>query len=441
MITTERIAYCALTDVGVKRSHNQDSFGAVPAPSDEAYQTFGHLFIVCDGMGAHAVGELASKMAVDTIQTVYPKLREEDPKAALRKSVLEANRTLLEKGKKNPEFRGMGTTATALALLPEGAYLAHVGDSRCYRVRDNNISQLSFDHSLRWEVAKQRKIDPEQLTNVPNNVIVRSLGPDPKVKVDVTGPYPVQKNDVFVLCSDGLSGLVRDAEIWAAVTHLALDEACQFLIDLANLRGGVDNITVVVVKMNQNPRSGLERGWTGLMQGLAGWTLRMLSFIPIKVWLVLGGIVCAVLALLLGRRDVGGAWASIGSVVFLLSFLIFQTFERQFPIPRRRRRRVSDEEATPIHRSSNQVLDDSFIDSIVVLENQLWELATVEGWQLDMDRLTAESQAAQEASEAGDLPAAYLHHCRFLSQLCHVLREYHQTKEVMRPRWQKKEGA
>ncbi len=149
----------------------------------------------------------------------------------------------------------MGTTATALALLGRGAYVGHVGDSRCYRIRSTHIDQLSFDHSLQWEHARRLKVRPEDVTGIPSNIIIRSLGPEPNVKVDLNGPYPVELGDNFLLCSDGLSGLVSDWEIWAALRHLPVDEAAQFLVNLANLRGGTDNITVIIASVpERNPK-------------------------------------------------------------------------------------------------------------------------------------------------------------------------------------------
>src|SRR5262249_45104221 len=153
------------------------------------------------------------------------------------------------RGQQNKEFEGMGTTATALLLRPEGAWIAHVGDSRAYRVRGGMIEQLSFDHSLVWELARRQNISPDALQGIPSNVIVRSLGPEPLVQVDLEGPHPVQAGDLFLLCSDGLSGPVSDREIGAVARALPPHEACRCLVDLANLNGGPDNITAVVVRV------------------------------------------------------------------------------------------------------------------------------------------------------------------------------------------------
>ena len=139
-------------------------------------------------------------------------------------------------------------TAAASAPEPEGALIAHVGDSRVYRIRNQRIDQLSFDHSLVWELVRRNHLTPEHANlAVPKNVITRSLGPDPAVEVDIEGPLNVAPNDVYLLCSDGLSGPVSDPELGAFAGNFHPDDACRYLINLTNLRGGPDNITVIVV--------------------------------------------------------------------------------------------------------------------------------------------------------------------------------------------------
>jgi protein phosphatase len=137
-----------------------------------------------------------------------------------------------------------------MMLGPQGALIAHVGDSRIYRIRDAKIEQLSFDHSLAWELVRRNHMKPEQAERaVPKNVITRSLGPDPTVEVDIEGPLPVQQGDIYVLCSDGLSGPVLNPEIGAIASNFHPEDACRYLVALANLRGGVDNVTTIVVRI------------------------------------------------------------------------------------------------------------------------------------------------------------------------------------------------
>ncbi len=250
----------ALSDIGLRRSNNQDSFSVVMAGGGDAWARRGHLFMVADGMGAHAAGELASKMACDTVPLTYEKEieRNEPPPLALRKAVEDANHRIHSRGQANLDFRGMGTTASVLLLLPQGALIAHVGDSRVYRLRGNHYEQLSFDHSLVWEMMATGKLREDEVPGyIPKNIITRSLGPSPHVEVDLEGPWPLAPGDTFLLCSDGLSGQVSDEEMGAVLTAFNPAEAARVLIDLANLRGGPDNITVIVARVNGTPQATL----------------------------------------------------------------------------------------------------------------------------------------------------------------------------------------
>lgn len=243
----ESIVDGAETDTGMRRSNNQDHHTRVRATNPDSWKRRGHIFMVADGMGAHAVGELASKMACDNIPHTYYKLRNGDPREAILKSYQEVGAEIHRKASANRDFQGMGTTCTSLIFLPEGALIAHVGDSRAYRIRHNQIDQLSFDHSLVWEVVRANRLTHEEAQLVvPKNVITRSLGPEPKVEVDIEGPLDVHPGDVYLLCSDGLSGPVNDRELGVFSGQFHPDDACRYLLHLANLRGGHDNITVVI---------------------------------------------------------------------------------------------------------------------------------------------------------------------------------------------------
>jgi protein phosphatase len=238
----------AATDVGMRRSSNQDSFAVVIADDREHWERSGHLLIIADGMGAHAAGELASRLSVELVPHHYAKLNRGDSPAALLRAMEEANQEIYRRGQANPEFRNMGTTTSVLAILPIGAVVAHVGDSRVYRLRENVFEQLTFDHSLVWEMKASSKLNPDinWSANIPKNVITRSLGPSPSVEVDLEGPFPIQPGDRFLLCSDGLSGQLSDEEIGILLGTPDKELAVRAMIDLANLRGGPDNITVVV---------------------------------------------------------------------------------------------------------------------------------------------------------------------------------------------------
>ncbi len=238
----------SLSDVGMRRSNNQDNFSVSLANSIAHYQRKGHLLIVADGMGAHAAGELASKLAIDHVAHLYHKYEEDSAIEELRRAVADANAEIFRRGSANEEFHNMGTTCSVLTLLPQGAVAAHVGDSRVYRYSQNRLDQLTFDHSLAWEM-RQFSPEDESHMRIPKNVITRSLGPYPEIKVDIEGPFPIQVGDVFLLCSDGLTGVITDPEIAAIIANMPPDEAVQVLVDLANLRGGPDNITVIVAKV------------------------------------------------------------------------------------------------------------------------------------------------------------------------------------------------
>ncbi|WP_425397088.1 PP2C family protein-serine/threonine phosphatase [Aeoliella sp.] len=248
-VSTFEVHHAALSDLGMRRANNQDAM-AVAKSEEPQWQSRGHFFMVADGMGAHAAGELASKLAVDNVPHTYQKLRSLTPPAALRQAVHKANKLIFDKGQSAAEFNGMGTTCSCLVLLPNAALIAHVGDSRVYRLRCNDLEQLTFDHSLVWEMAAASDTADENVPAcIPKNVITRSLGPHPMVNVDLEGPYDVCPGDKFLLCSDGLTGVVDNDLIATLLQSLEPQEAAATLVDIANLRGGPDNITVIVAQV------------------------------------------------------------------------------------------------------------------------------------------------------------------------------------------------
>lgn len=245
------LQYVVRSDIGMRRAINQDASAVVLAEDEQAWQTRGHMFMVADGMGAHAAGELASKLAVDTASHLYYHDRELPAEQALEKAIVDTNSEIHRRGLANSDFRGMGTTASILVLTPQGALVGHVGDSRVYRLRGQQLEQLTFDHSLQWELRSLKIVaeGSDFAKSVPKNVITRSLGPNASVVVDLEGPFPVEVGDQFLLCSDGLSGQIDDREIGSLLCHLPPAEAADVLVDLANLRGGPDNITLLIVQI------------------------------------------------------------------------------------------------------------------------------------------------------------------------------------------------
>lgn len=243
--------HAEVSDLGMRRANNQDSLAVFVTDDVSTWVTRGHLLMVADGMGAHAAGELASKLAVDNIPHNYFKLRDLYPPAALRQAIRDANTAIHSKGQSSVGFQGMGTTCSCLVLLPQGALVAHIGDSRVYRLRGDLLEQLTFDHSLVWEMAAAGQMtEAEVPAYIPKNVITRSLGPHATVHVDLEGPFSAQSDDIFLICSDGLSGPVNDEEMGAVLRALSPRDAADTLVDLANLRGGPDNISVVIAQVN-----------------------------------------------------------------------------------------------------------------------------------------------------------------------------------------------
>ncbi|MCC6492314.1 MAG: serine/threonine-protein phosphatase [Pirellulales bacterium] len=234
----------------MRRASNQDSLAIALAEDEPQWRARGHLFVVADGMGAHAAGELASQIATDNIPHAYQKLRDQPPCESIVAAVHDANARIYSKGQNTVDFHGMGTTCSCLLLLPDGAMAAHVGDSRVYRLRGQTFEQLTFDHSLVWEMAAAGQASEDEVpAYVPKNVITRSLGPHPTVKVDLEGPLPIRAGDRFLLCSDGLTGPLSPQLIGMVLSSLPPEDAADTLVDLANLLGGPDNITAIVAEV------------------------------------------------------------------------------------------------------------------------------------------------------------------------------------------------
>ena len=226
------------THCGKVRPINEDRY-LVPEEGDS-------IVLVADGMGGHKAGEVASETAAQTIRACAVKMHgcEISIKTAL-KWVRQANQIIYRMANEKPECMGMGTTMTFLYFMDKHALLAHVGDSRCYRIRDGRIMQLTKDHSLVAELVRIGEITPEQARNHPyRNIITRALGTDDYVAVDAQD-IPVEENDVYLLCSDGLSNYLEEDELLHAVQTQPSDALCDHLVQIALDRGGRDNITVV----------------------------------------------------------------------------------------------------------------------------------------------------------------------------------------------------
>ncbi len=249
-----KIASCGITDIGRKRQKNEDSY----LVNDKI-----HLYIVADGMGGHAGGEFASKIAVSTVEEIIkgedvPKNVKEsyfnDPsqegeESKLRRAIAQAGNKICQKATEDPELRGMGTTATVLFFDDCKAYVAHVGDSRAYCIRSGTISQITEDHSLVNEQLKSGLItEKEAKTHQLKNIITRSVGVQEEVEVDSI-VWNVQNGDHYLVCSDGLTNMVQNHEILEIVLKFDTEESARRLVDLANERGGDDNISLILVQI------------------------------------------------------------------------------------------------------------------------------------------------------------------------------------------------
>lgn len=248
-----RLNVAQRTDVGRHRSHNEDNVAYI-VPKDAMLQSKkGALFIVADGMGGHAAGEVASEMAVSTVSTLYYQDNDDDVAASLLRSIKYTNALIYQQARQQTEHNGMGTTCVAAVLLNNLAYIANVGDSRAYLVRYGWVRQISQDHS--W-VAEQVRAGTmtvaEARMHQMRNMITRSLGSLPEVEVDIFIEQ-VQEEDTLVLCSDGLSGMVSDSEIAQMVQQYPPQECVHRLIEQANAHGGTDNITVLVARVLSQP--------------------------------------------------------------------------------------------------------------------------------------------------------------------------------------------
>jgi len=237
------------THPGAVRPLNEDNVSYLAPPNgDQAAR--GSLILVADGMGGHAAGEVASALAIETVSRAYSEATGPIPQM-LASAFHAANRAIHTWADNNPECKGMGTTCTALALRDDQAWLAHVGDSRAYVVRDGVMTQLSEDQTLVAQLVREGKLTAEEAHNSPvSNVILQALGSNPEITPAIwSEPLHVVAGDIFILCTDGLHGVVTDAAIAKQVGRLPPDEACESLIDLAMAAGAPDNVSVGVFRV------------------------------------------------------------------------------------------------------------------------------------------------------------------------------------------------
>jgi protein phosphatase len=313
----------------------------------------------------------------------------------------------------------MGTTLSALAILPQGAMVAQVGDSRIYRLRGHCLEQLSFDHSLVWELRAAGRFPLSEIPNfIPKNIITRSLGPNSEIQVDLEGPYAIEPGDTFLLCSDGLSGQVKDEEIGKVLACLGPEEAVRALVDLANLNGGPDNITAIVVRITgpqvaQSKARGSRAGrvepqpvspvvWS--LVGLFG--LGFLGLLAIDLWIAaLASLVGAIITGIVGWRlryridePAAGSGVELG---------------------RRGRGPYARTQCVP---------DAPFVARLAEIVQQLRDAATKEAWTIHWEEFHAQGRKADAAAASRDHAEAVRAYCRALTFMMAELRNQRARK-------------
>jgi PPM family protein phosphatase len=407
----------AVSDVGMRRASNQDSMAVSLADDDRDWRSRGHLFVVADGMGAHAAGELASQLATDNIPHAYQKRRDLPPCESIIAAVHEANAKINTKGQNSVDFHGMGTTCSCLLLLPDGAMAAHVGDSRVYRLRGHTIEQLTFDHSLVWEMAAAGHASEEDVpAYVPKNVITRSLGPNATVKVDLEGPLPIRAGDRFLLCSDGLTGPLNPQLIGMILASLPPEDAAQTLVDLANLLGGPDNITVVVAEVADPTSLGQKNGraWSDAVMPLAvdKDSLDMYAAAGLAVAMAAG------VGLALTGFTMGAIAMTVLAVAILAGWLVHRAKSHS------ECGGVRGHHGKAPYRSYSVAPSAEKIEMLSDIVRQLEDLEAQRSWPFDWKDVHSDRHAAHKAIAGGDFTAAVVAYSSAVRRLMQSVRAH-----------------
>jgi protein phosphatase len=411
-----RLEYAALSDVGLRRDKNQDSLAVEMADRQEVWRQKGHMFVVADGMGAHAAGEVASKLAVDRVPLTYRKLRDCSPPEALQEALRDINARIFIQGQANRDFRGMGTTVSVLVLLPQGALIGHVGDSRIYRLRGNRLKQLTFDHSVVWEICAAEGISVSDIPSyIPRNVITRSVGPEAEVEVDLEGFFAIEPGDAFLLCTDGLSGQVSDEQLGAVLRCLPPNEAVRVLIDLANFWDGPDNITAIVARVAAPPGSEGDAGsGTGSRMGASFRAHPLL-------WTLSGAFVLLGAALTAGMGYEVPALAGLGSaLVVMMTMVCLAGRGKKTPAPPDDVSELGRGPYTACDCTPNAETAETFGEVV----QQLRMNAVNRNWHGDWARFNACDERAAAAAEAGKYDEVIREHCHAISFMMDQLKNH-----------------
>ena len=246
------IELAGLSDVGCQRENNEDRYAYWEPADDQTFLLKGRLAIVADGMGGYEGGQEASRIATEAIEEVYADTVVGDPRSWLLAGFQTAHTRIQQFGAKYTDLQGMGTTCTAVALLDHQLYYAHIGDSRLYLVRNSSVSRLTHDHSYVTRLVENGIIRAEEAESHPQrHILTAALGAGASVTPDCPPePISLHSGDVLVLCTDGLWGLLSDQEIQETVTGKTAEESCHALVETAKQRGGPDNITVQVLRVD-----------------------------------------------------------------------------------------------------------------------------------------------------------------------------------------------
>lgn len=424
------VQYASRTDVGMRRSANQDSLAVRLCSDSDEWLRIGHLFVVADGMGGHAVGDLASRITVETLPHSYCKSDAPTIGNRVQRAIQSANKAINDRARENREFEGMGTTCSVLSLAEEGAIVGHVGDSRVYRVRRGRIEQLTFDHSLQWEMIRlgRATINNVELFH-PRNVITRCLGPDLHVQIDVEGPFSILAGDYFVLCSDGLTNHVTDSEIGQIVASLPPAESSRLLINLANCRGGSDNSTVIVVGIDSYPPTIDENpndlSATSALDTTQDMPMRTSSKMP-QILLAAIAVLCLVAGIVLGviNRFLPAAFLMAAAVLsWLISRRMSHTiqpvskddFSTADVLPNAATTPPLDQSvsrpqvpATPFNPKSpyriiSAAVSDTFLSYLAEVQSDLVQAARDGAWEVDFDEVTNLNKQAVSSQQSGKL--------------------------------------
>jgi serine/threonine protein phosphatase PrpC len=245
------VELAGMSDIGCQRENNEDRYVYWEPAADEEFARKGRLAIVADGMGGHEGGQEASRIAVETIQEVFAETPSSDPQFLLLTGFQTAHQRILQYADGHPALHGMGTTATAIALVDNQLFYAHVGDSRLYLVRGADISRVTHDHSYVGRLVENGVISSaEAETHPQRHILTAALGAGGEVSPETPQqPIALQKGDVLILCTDGLWSLLSESEIMKVVAGSEPPEACRTLIKMTRDRGGPDNITLQVIRL------------------------------------------------------------------------------------------------------------------------------------------------------------------------------------------------